>query len=93
MKRTAASSAREERPDNARTPPPGSMAKPVSERHAEAVRRVEQADARILAQEERIRLLREGGHATAGSEHLLSLMRTSRSLMQERVDLLAKDEA
>lgn len=93
MKRPAAPIARDQRPDDAGTPPSERTAKPVSERHAEALRRVEQADARILVQEERIRLLREAGQPTAQSDHLLSLMRTSRSLMQEEADLLAKGKA
>jgi hypothetical protein len=72
--------------------PPERTAKSASERHTEALRRVEQADTRILVQVERIRLLREAGHPTPESEHLLSLMRASRSLMQEQADLLAKDK-
>jgi hypothetical protein len=59
-----------------------------SERHSAALQRIAAADARILIQEERVRMLKAEGHPTAESERLLDLMRLSRDLMQEQADLL-----
>jgi hypothetical protein len=68
------------------------MAGPPSREHAALLKRIAEADDRILVQEERVRALKDGGHRTAESERLLDLMRRSRDLMQEQADLLAQAE-
>jgi len=68
------------------------MARPRSREHAAMLRRLAEADERILVQEERVRALKDDGHPATESERLLTLMRRSRELMKEQADLLAQGE-
>jgi hypothetical protein len=66
------------------------MAGSISKDHAAVLRRLAEADARILTQEERVRALKGSGHPAAESERLLDLMRQSRHVMQLQADLFAQ---
>jgi hypothetical protein len=56
------------------------------------LKRLAEADERILVQEERVRALKDDGHPTTESQRLLDLMRRSRDLMKEQADLLVQSE-